>query len=207
VVHADLTDAAAGAHIRVEYVVTGVEPGASVPATILTFGSSRPSGLRVGAAGAPADFSPGPGRAHIVELPVEMGPSGDAWVVAEYTIASPFREDGQVLRGHLPVLSLDLAPDESRPGLFSAEVIVPAHWTVSEAFPTGLREASRGEERRTWSVELSVVPATISFRVHTDGRWHAGLPFVLDVLAALIIVGFSYFGWRHLRQTPGEDPS
>ncbi len=201
VVRADLTAAGGGARVRVEYVVDGVEPGGTVSATILTFASSRPADLSVGAAGEAADFEPGPGRAQVVELPVELGPSGDAWVVAEYTIPSPVAMDGQALRSHVPVLSLDIAPAEARPGLFSAEVIVPADWTVSEVFPTGMRETSPSAEGgRTWSVELPVVPATLSFRAHTDGGWHPGLPLVLDVLAALIILSFSFFGWRHLRE-------
>ena len=200
-VRADLTDTDAGARVRVEYTVAGAEPGRAIPATLLTFGSARPEDLRVGAGGRPAAFSSGPGRSWTARLPTEADGSGYTRVLAEYTIPLPVSQDGGKMRGHIPILSLDRPPGEARPGLFLGVVTLPAGWTVSEAFPTGLRGAvAPAEGGLTLSVELPVVPATLSFRAHTGGGWRPGLPFVLDVLAALIILGFGYVGWRHIRE-------
>ena len=200
VVRADLTDPAAGARVRVEYTLAGAEVGRPVPATVLTFGSARPENLRVGSRGMSADFAPGPGRAWTVLLPTEADAPGVARVVAEYTVPQPIALDGGAMRGHVPILTLDRPPEEARPGLFRGELALPAGWRVSEAFPTGLREAGPPDGgARTLAAELPVVPSTLSFRARADGRWHPGLPFVLDVLAALVIVGFSFVGWRHVR--------
>jgi hypothetical protein len=200
VVRADLTDTDAGATVRVEYTVVGAEVGRPIPATVLTFGSARPGDLRVGSGGRSADFSPGPGRAWTVLLPTETDASGVARVVAEYTIPLPISHQGDAMRGHVPILTLDRPPEEARPGLFRGELALPAGWSVSEAFPTGLREVGTPDRgSRALAVELPVVPSTLSFRAHADGLWHPGLPFVLDVLAALVILGFSFVGWRHIR--------
>jgi len=196
-----VTAADGTAHVQVEYVVTGVEPGALIPATILIFGSAPATDLVVTVGGSGVRFTPGPGRAQVAHLPVVVGPAGEGRVVAQYTVPSAVYEDGDALRGHIPILSLDIDPDEARPGLFLAEVSLPAEWALSEVFPTGLKASSDAiDQARSYAVELSVVPATLSFRAHADGRWHPGLPFVLDVLAALIILGFSFIGWRHLRE-------
>ena len=48
-------------------------------------------------------------------------------------------------------------------------------------------------------IVLAVVPAVLSFRARSDGRWRPGLPALLDVAAVLLITAFSVFGWRHLR--------
>jgi hypothetical protein len=200
-VRASLTNEHEAARVRVEYTLSGAVPGSRIPATVLTFGSEPPTALALGSAGEPASFSPGPGRAQVALLPVEVGNAGEARVVAEYTVPSPVSEVGGALRGHIPVLSLDRVPQEAQPGLFHGEVNVPAGWTFSEAFPTGLSRSDVQEGAyAVYAVDLSVVPATLSFRAYTDGAWHPGLPLILDVLAALIVVGFSFAGWRHLRE-------
>jgi hypothetical protein len=200
-VRADLTDPEAGARVRVEYTVAGAEAGASIPATLLAFASARPADLRVGSGARAADFSPGPGRAWTVLLPAEADATGTVRVVAEYTIPLPLSRRDEAVRGHVPILAPDRPPQEARPGLFVGELTLPAGWRVSEAFPTGLREsdAPRGGSR-TLAVELPVVPSTLSFRAHAGGRWRPGLAFVLDVVAALLILGFSVLGWLHMRR-------
>jgi hypothetical protein len=67
---------------------------------------------------------------------------------------------------------------------------------VAEAFPTGLRPTDTPD---VWAVELAVVPAVLSLRARTDGRWRPGLPALLDVAAVLVVVAFSVVGLRHLR--------
>ncbi len=200
-VYASLGAADRTAHVRVEYVVTGVEPGVELPASILTFGKAAPTGLRVTVGGAVVRFTPGPGRSQVAYLPVVVGSSGEGRVVAHYTVPSAVYEQGDALRGHIPVLALDLVHAEARPGFFRAELSLESDWVVSEVFPTGLAPVGDvvGSEQR-YTVELPVVPATLSFRAHVDGRWHPGLPFVLDVLAAVIILGFGFVGWRHLQE-------
>lgn len=201
VVSAQLSDDVGDARVRIEYVVAGAQAGRTISATILSFGVAPAVDLTVGAAGVAASFRPGPGRAQVVDLPVEMDPSGEGRVIVEYTVPSPVSAHGEALRGHLPILSLDRVPEEARPSLFSAEMTLPAGWTVAEAFPTGMhRVHDQAGATATYAVQLQVVPATLSFRAFTSGGWHPGLPLILDVLAGLVILAFSFAGWRHLRE-------
>jgi hypothetical protein len=223
---ADVATDGPSARIRVVYEVVGAEPGGTIPATLLAFGVAEPTSLRMGAEGRAGVFARGPKRAWTASLPVEVTPSGAQQVVAEYTVPFPALENGDVLRVHLPVLSLDLAPDEAQPGLFQALVTLPAAWRISETFPTGLRAADApghvgdgrdgrdgddgGDGRdgrdgrdgavQVHAVDLQVVPAAVSFRARTDGAWRPGLPLLLEVITGLILAVFSFFGWRHLKE-------
>jgi hypothetical protein len=97
---------------------------------------------------------------------------------------------------HVPVLNVALPPEAASPGLFHAELRLPSGWRVAEGFPTGLRAAEAAD---VWTVELAVVPAVVSLRARTDGRWRPALKDLLDVAALVLVAGFSLMGWRHLR--------
>jgi hypothetical protein len=38
----------------------------------------------------------------------------------------------------------------------------------------------------------------VSARGRTDGTWRLGLPLVIDLLTVVILLAFSFVGWRHL---------
>jgi hypothetical protein len=172
-----------------------------IPATVLDFGQSAVTNLRFGESRSPAPLRALTGVARTAEVGVEPSSSpGTGRVVVHYEVASPVTSEGADLRAHIPVLSLYRPPTQPGPGVFSAELRLPPEWSVAEGFPTGL---SATGEPGVYSVELSVVPAVVSFRGRSDGRWRPGLPLGLEVLAGIAMVGFALYGWRHLRRVAG----
>ncbi len=136
----------------------------------------------------------------VVRLPITTGsgPSGPV-VATSYAVTGAVTEEGARVRGHIPVLSVDLPPEAATPGLFRAELRLPPDWRVAEGFPTGLDATGTPG---VYAVDLAVVPAVLSFRARSDGRWRPGLPALLDVAAVLLVAAFSVVGWRHLRDAP-----
>ncbi len=195
---ADLTGGDGGARVRVEYVLAP-DTAREVGATALELAGARMENVHLERDGAPLAIGRPRPLAGVVRLPVTAGPDPTArGVVAAYAVTGAVRADGPRVRAHVPVLSVDLPPEAASPGLFRAEVRVPPGWRVAEGFPTGLRAT---DTPGVYAVELAVVPAVVSFRARSDGRWRPGLPAVLDALAVLVIVGSSVIGWRHLRDT------
>jgi len=197
----DLSRVDSEAQVRLEYLLDGVPDGTALGLSSLRFGTARVEDVRSGSGAVALHALPGVAAAATVTA--EAGDaSGSARVVLSYRVAGPVKQEGAAsLRGYLPVLSLNLPPDEARPGLFRAEVILPGSWTLSEAFPTGLAPtADPTDGTRRWGVELPVVPSVVSFRAHADARWHPGLPLILDLLAGAILLLFAAVGWGHLRR-------
>lgn len=194
---ADLTGAGAA---RVEVVVElrGVAAGARVPVSLLDFRGSAAWDVRVGRDGAPVEIPVTAGAARGASLPVEEGADGEPVVRLTYRVPLP-AEDGGGVVAHLPVATVDLAPQEARPGLFQGTVVVPAGWVVTEGFPTGMTAV--GEDGRH-QVALQVVPSVVTVRARVDGARRPGLPLLLDAVAVGGLLLFFLLGWRHLGARP-----
>lgn len=119
-----------------------------------------------------------------------------AWRLrATYVVRNTGITEGETVRVHVPVLTLALPPARDAGAVFHARVRLRSNWSVSEAFPTGMRQQSDG----TWAVDLAVAPAVLSFRARTDGAWRPGVPLLLDLLAGAILLAVLVVGGRHLR--------
>ncbi|MCG6958037.1 MAG: hypothetical protein LJF04_18765 [Gemmatimonadetes bacterium] len=196
----DLSGAGSEARVRLEYLLDGVPEGRPLGLSVLRFGAARVAEVRAGEEAVALRALPGVAAAATVTAVATDAP-GSARVVLSYEVTNPVTaHEDQALRGYLPVLTLDLPPEEARPGLFQAELILPGSWRLSDAFPTGLAPTAADGEAGRWAVDLPVVPSVVSFRAHLDGRWHAGLPLILDLLAGAILLLFASLGWKHLRQ-------
>jgi len=195
---ADLAPDDGGAAVRVEYVLA-VDGASPLRFELLGFGDATAEGFRIGEreTGTPISLETESGslRAAVFSLGVGADESEFAFV-AYYFIAQAVERTGDGVRVHVPVLTLALPPEASRRDVFQAELLLPESWRVSEAFPTGLSRRPDGVHE----VDLPVVPSVVSLRARADGAWRPGLPLVLDVLAALILLGFGVVGWRHLRE-------
>ncbi len=185
------------AQVILEVDVDGAAEAAILPATILDFASARPVDLAVGSEGALAVLELDRGVARTGSLRVEPGPTDGSWLVlATYRVRDAVAVRGSSLRAHVPVLSVDRPPTVAGPGFFRAELRIPPEWAVAEGFPSGIRATDRAG---VYEVDLSVVPAVLSFRGRLDGAWRPGVPLVLDLLAGALLVMFSVVGFRHLR--------
>lgn len=193
---ADLRAASGTGTVQVEYRVAAAEPGSTVGATVLDFGSARVSNLHTGD-GQPSSLTAGAGVSRNARLSVGLPDAeGVARIVAQYEVIAAVSVESRRLRVHVPVLTVDRPPGEPGPGVFVAELRVPPGWSVAEGFPSGL---SATDEPGVYRVGLSVVPSVVSFRGRSDGAWRPGLSRVLEVLAGAVLLGFSLAGWRHLR--------
>ena len=196
-VEADLTVAPAFARVRIDYELNGLSPGDVVRVSLLDFGDARPEGFRVGASGAPDSLTVRHGAARSGAWPVEVGPDGRTVLRVEYQVPRTGEDrDGRIV-SHLPLVTVDLAPEAARPGLFQGRVRVPPDWAVTEGFPTGL---TGGGDDGVYLVELSVVPAVVTLRARTDGRGGVALPLVLDLVALSVLLVTAVAGWRHMRE-------
>jgi hypothetical protein len=183
--------------VRMEYELNGVEPGASVPVSLLDFGGARAEGFLLGAARVAAPLPERHGAARSGAWAVEAGPGGRAVLRVEYRVPATGADGSGRILSHLPVLVVELAPEAARPGLFRGRVRAPPDWVVTEGFPTGL---AAGGEAGTFDVELAVVPSVVTLRARADGRSALALPLVLDLVALAVLLLTAVVGWRHMRE-------
>lgn len=199
-VGADGTDA----DVRVEYVLSGTDAAVeSLPLEVLGVGPASVDSVRVEGAGRVAGpggaipLAPGSGSMRAATLPrsaLALAADG-ATVTLTYRVTGAVERSGAAVRIRLPVLVVDLPPEQGGGPVFHASVRIPEGWSVSGGFPSGLAGTAEG----AWETDLAVVPALVSLRGRSDGAWRPGLPEVLDVLALVVIFGFGLVGWRHLR--------
>ncbi|MEQ9399535.1 MAG: hypothetical protein RJQ04_10275 [Longimicrobiales bacterium] len=196
---ADLTAGDGSADVTVEYRIGGVARGDTLPGRVLAFGDSRISDLTVG--GRPVPLAAGSGVASTASVVVSSRTgSGDAVVILRYVVAEAAARSGPARRFQVPVLTLDRPPEASQPGLFVAEFRVPRGWSVMEGFPTTL--AGDPDRPGVYVATLPVVPSVLGLRARTDGVWRPGLPTLFDGLALLVLIGFFWAAWRHIRTAP-----
>lgn len=117
-----------------------------------------------------------------------------------YRVERAVTRSGGSLRAVVPVVAGPGAPASGEGGGFTARIVVPADWTPSEGFPSGLRRGADG----AYVASLPVVPAMVGFRGRSDGVWRPGLPILIDVLTLTILLAFSIVGWGHLRRVARE---
>lgn len=187
----------ADAQVILEVEVEHADGTETLPASLLDFGGTRLADLALGSAGAPAALRQDRGVSRVGAVTVEPGPTSETrLVLATYRVRGAVGRRGASLRAHVPVLSVDRPPTAATPGFFRAELRLPPEWSVTEGFPSGLRPMDRPG---LYEVDLSVVPAVISFRGRVDGAWRPGVPLLLDILAGVLLLAFSAVGFRHLR--------
>jgi len=192
----DLTDGSGTADVRAEYLLAGAGADSVVRATALDFAGATIEALRVGEDGRPLPILRPRTLVTLARLPLTSGGGEGRRVVASYVVPGAVVAHGAALRGHVPVLSLDLPPEATSPGLFRAELRLPPEWSVTEGFPTGM---APGSAPGVYEVDLAVVPALVGFRARSDGAWRPGLPLALDAVGLVLLLAFSAVGWRHLR--------
>jgi hypothetical protein len=192
----DLSDGTGTAAVRAEYVLSGVGADSVVRGTALDFAGATIEALRAGEDGRPLPILRPRALVTLARLPLTPGAAGEGSVVVSYEVPGAVVVRGAAIRGHVPVLSLDLPPEATSPGLFRAELRLPPEWSVAEGFPTGMAPAGAPG---VYDVDLAVVPALVGFRGRSDGAWRPGLPLALDAAGLVLLVAFSAVGWRHLR--------
>lgn len=189
--------------VRIDYtVLAGEERAGPLRLEVLGFGPTsvetvRVEPLRMEADAGAVRLIPESGSMRAGELRLPTVASGADAVAFSfvYRVAGAVERSGADVRVRVPVVVLDLPPEQGGSPVFHASVRLPEEWSVSGGFPTGLAPTPEGP----WEVNLRVVPALVSLRGRSDGTRRLGLPETLDALALIIILGFGLVGWRHLR--------
>lgn len=188
------------------------DPEASLTIELLVFGDVTISDLRR-ANGDRVLMWPASGRRFMATVgPPYTREGSTPYVDVSYTVEAAVSGDGTARRVRVPMISGPVRAsgeeDEGPAGSgFTAMVRVPNGWRVTESFPTGLSRGGGVRDDGTGNaegegvrrVQLPVTPAMIAFRARTDGRWRPGVPFVIDALTVILLLGFAAFGWRHLQ--------
>ncbi len=194
--YADLSPDDGGAEVRIEYVLD-VQGTPELQFELLGFGSASADGFWLGEerTGTRIELDPQTGSMRAAAFTLTLADTSEPYrLVAHYRIAEAVQLDGENLLLRVPVLSIALPPADGVPDLFRAELTLPPEWSVAEGFPTGLEANDEG----VYTVSLPVVPSMVSARGRTDGTWRPGLPLLIDVLTVVVLLVFSFVGWRHL---------
>jgi hypothetical protein len=194
--YADLSPDDGGAEVRIEYVLE-VHGTPELRFELLGFGSASADAFWLGEdrTGTRIELDPRTGSMRAADFTLSLAETSEPYhLVAHYWIAEAVQLDGADVLVRVPVLSIAFPPVDGVSDLFRAELSLPLAWSVTEGFPTGLEANNEG----VYTVSLPVVPSMVSARGRTDGMWRPGLPLLIDLLTAVVILAFSFLGWRHL---------
>jgi hypothetical protein len=123
---------------------------------------------------------------------------GTASLTFHYDVRGAVRLEGGAFLVRVPALSVSLPPAADAGDVFSATVRVPEGWTVSDGFPSGLRDDGLGG----YATTLPVVPSMVSVRGRSDGTWRPSVNLLVEILAGAFLLGFALLGLRHLGGGP-----
>ncbi len=196
--YADLSPDDGGAEVRIEYMLD-VQGAPEMRFELLGFGSASAESFWLGgqSTGVRMQLDAETGSMRAAAFTLTLADRSEPYhLIAEYWIADAVQLDGEDFRLSVPVLSIGFPPADGVSDLFRAELELPPEWSVSEGFPTGLEANDEG----VYTVALPVVPSMVSARGRTDGTRGPGLPLVIDLLTAAILLAFSFMGWRHLKR-------
>ena len=132
-----------------------------------------------------------------IELPAGVTSAGEVLLDVGYRVTDAVRGDGAGVRVGLPMLAVDWAPAEARPGMFQAEVTLPEGMVAREIFPvTPGGGAAPGVTRAS----LQVLPAVVQVRARPEGSLGLSLPGVLELLVLVVVIACGMAGLRFVRR-------
>ncbi len=132
-----------------------------------------------------------------IELPAGVPYAREVSLDVGYRVTDAVREDGAGVRVALPMLAVDWAPAEARPGMFQAEVTLPEGMVAREIFPvTPTGGGTPGVARAS----LQVLPAVVQVRARPEGSLGLSLPGVLELLVLIVVIACGMAGLRFVRK-------
>ena len=132
-----------------------------------------------------------------IELPAELARPGRMSLELDYRVDGAVRAEGAGVRVVLPMLAVDWAPAEARPGMFRAEVTLPDGMEAREIFPV---TPSGAGVPGVASASLQVLPAVVRVRALPEGSVGLSLPGVLELLVLVVVVACGMAGLRYVRR-------
>ncbi|MDE0073362.1 MAG: hypothetical protein OXU32_05185 [Gammaproteobacteria bacterium] len=132
-----------------------------------------------------------------IELPNALASAGQVSLDVAYRVTDAVREDGAGVRVALPMLAVDWAPAEARPGMFQAEVTLPEGMVAREIFPV---TPGGGTAPGVARASLQVLPAVVQVRARPEGSLGLSLPGVLELLVLVVVIACGMAGLRFVRR-------
>jgi len=132
-----------------------------------------------------------------IELPAGVTSTGEVSLDVAYRVTDAVRGDGAGVRVGLPMLAVDWAPAEARPGMFQAEVTLPEGMVAREIFPV---TPSGGTTPGVAHASLQVLPAVVQVRARPEGSLGLSLPGVLELLVLVVVIACGMAGLRFVRK-------
>ena len=132
-----------------------------------------------------------------IELPSALASSGQVSLDVAYRVTDAVREEGAGVRVGLPMLAVDWAPAEARPGVFQAEVTLPEGMVAREIFPV---TPSGGTTPGVARASLQVLPAVVQVRARPEGSLGLSLPGILELLVLITVIACGMAGLRFVRK-------
>lgn len=132
-----------------------------------------------------------------IELPAALRSTEQLSLALGYRVGDAVREEGAGVRVVLPMLAVDWAPAEARPGMFQAEVMLPEGMEAREIFPV---TPSGGATPGVARANLQVLPAVVQVRALPEGSVGLSLPGVLELLVLIVVVACGTAGLRYVRR-------
>ncbi len=179
-----------------------VEPGTRViPFTGLLFAPTTVDRISARVGGEALPVRPPPtGEPRMeggIELPADLSAGGPVSLDLEYRVLNAVVAEGEGVRVTLPMLAVDWAPEEARPGVFQADVTLPEGMEAREIFPvTPTGGTAPGMARAT----LQVVPAVVRVRARPEGSLALSLPGALELLVLVVVIACGMAGLRRVRR-------
>lgn len=138
------------------------------------------------------------GRVLLDPPPAEDGPF-HFWLSYEVRNAAESAPRGG-LRYRLPVLVAGWTPDEAARHTFVARTRLSSDLTVTEAFPTVLRDITVNPNVQRVGMDLQVVPALLSFRTERGRGAVSGLMTSVDMAVLILLSVMLVLGAWHLER-------
>ena len=132
-----------------------------------------------------------------IGLPAALASSGQVSLDVAYRVTDAVREEGAGVRVGLPMLAVDWAPAEARPGVFQAEVTLPEGMVAREIFPV---TPSGGTTPGVARASLQVLPAVVQVRARPEGSLGLSLPGILELLVLITVIACGMAGLRFVRK-------
>lgn len=132
-----------------------------------------------------------------IELPAALPSSGEVSLDVGYRVTGAVLEEGAGVRVGLPMLAVDWAPAEARPGVFQAEVALPEGMVAREIFPV---TPTGGTTPGVARASLQVLPAVVQVRARPEGSLGLSLPGVLELLVLVTVIACGMAGLRFVRK-------
>lgn len=189
--------------VELRYRIVNTGTSDRIPISWLRVAQTRLSDVRATWDDAPATMAwePGQGRVRRGTVDVAYPQAGSAVteLALEYVVSQASDTEDNALSIHVPLIQVDLKPEESRADVFVAEIVIPHGMSLVESFPVGAAAMAAASEDVRYQITLPVVPSFLRLELR-EGDSVFTLPRVVDGVMVSLVVLLSLAAFVRLRR-------